>query len=575
MYLDSFTLSALVDEFMDTFVGGRIQDVIDVDETGIGLEVYANGRRHYVYISADNTRPRLHVSQDKLRRGLQRPTQVGLLLRRYVEGGRVVHVSQPPWERVVHLHIEGEDGEVEIIVEPMERRANLLLVREGVILDCVRRVGPEDNRYRLSLPNHRYQTPPPQTGKRDPYSIALVDVIGFFEQNRDPKRKAFQVLTGHLLGFSPLLAREVVFRAAGQAALRASDADPHRLHEAIGAVLEPLKHREWQPGLAETDEEGISAFSVYPLTHLPGWQPVERVSDAIIAYYGAPLGDEAYEAAKRPARAALGEARAKLTAKLAALRRSMTDDSEREVLRQSGELILAYQYTLEKGQTVLEAQYEADGPLLTINLDPRLTPLENAQHYFTRYNKAKRALEDVPGLIEQTETELGYIDQLEMDLSLASSWPDIDDVQQALQSGGYWQGKRVKRIGGGGQSAPLRILVGDGFVVWVGRNSRQNEIVTFKRGSAEDYWLHARGIPGAHVVVKFDGRTIPQGVLDQAAGLAAHFSRGRDEASVPVDITRVKYVKKIKGAAQGMVTYRNERTVNAVPLDAKDLQGTP
>jgi predicted ribosome quality control (RQC) complex YloA/Tae2 family protein len=575
MYLDAFTVSALVDEFMDTLVGGRVQDAIDVDDTGIGLEIYAHHKRHYLYMSADQTIPRVHLVEDKLRRGRARPTQLGLMFRRYVEGGVITHVSQPPWERVIHLHIEGPEGEIEIIVEPMERRSNILLVQEGMILDCMRRVGPDENRIRLSLPNHEYVPPPPQTGKRDPLAVTVDELDAYLAQSDDPKRRTFQALTTHLFGMSPLLAREVVFRASGDIKQRARDADPDAVYGALRALVEPLVARRWQPGIAESDDEGESvaeAFSVYPLEHLPGWRPVETVSGAMSAYYGAPVGEEAYDAAKKPVRRMIDKARDRLRAKLASLERSMTDDAERELLRQSGELILAYQYTLQPGQTELRAQYDPDRPELVIKLDPALSPLENAQSYFNRYNKAKRALEDVPGLIAETKNELDYLDQLATDLEMATNWPDIDDLQQALQAGGYWQGKRTKRIGGGGQSAPIRVVTPDGYVMWVGRNSRQNEIVTFDKGGGEDLWLHARDVPGAHVVIKFDGRPIPEEVIEQAASIAAHYSARRADGKVPVDVTRCKYVRKIKGAGQGMVTYRNEETRVAVPRDEKAFE---
>ena len=563
MYLDVFTLSALVDEFMDTFVGGRVQDTIDVDETGIGLEIYADRRRHYLYMSADSHMPRVHLVPDKLRRGLPRPKQIGLLFRRYVEGGTIMHVSQPEWERVLQFDVDGPEGEVNIVIEPMERRSNLLLLRDGVIMDCVRRVGPEDNRYRLSLPAHEYVPPPPQTGKRSPLDVGLEEIVAYFDQVADPKRKAFQVLTSHLLGMSPLLAREIVFRAGGEANQRAQDADASAVYDSLQTVVQPLGKRQWQAGIAE-NENGIEAFSVYPLDYLPGWHPVETVSEAMAAYYGAPVGEDAYNRAKVPSRNAIKEARAKLGAKLASLERSLTDDAERERLRQSGELILAYQYALEPGQTELKAQYEADGAELVIQLDPKLSPLDNAQRYFSRYNKAKRAVDGVPDLIEDTRNELAYLDQLESDLELASNWPDIDEVQQALQVRGYWEGRPTRRIGSG-QSAPIKVVTDNGYVIWVGRNSRQNEIVTFKKGGKEDFWLHAREVPGAHVVIKFDGRRVPDEVIEQAASLAAYYSARRTDGSVPVDVTRCKYVRRIKGAAQGMVTYRNEETRMAVP----------
>jgi predicted ribosome quality control (RQC) complex YloA/Tae2 family protein len=568
MYLDAFTLSAVVDEFMDVLVGGKVQDAIDVDETGLGLEIYNHHRRHYLYLSADSTTPRVHITPEKLRRGVTQPKQIGLLLRRYVEDGVVQHVSQPAWERVVQIDIEGPEGEVAIIVEPMERRANILLVQRGVILDCMRRVGAGENRVRVSLPGRDYVPPPPQTGKLNPFTLDAEALAGLFGKADDPKRKAAQVLSSRLLGVSPLLAKEALHRAGEDLNVKPANADPDAISTALLALLQPLKARDWSPGVAETDGV-VDAFSVFPITHLDGWRPVEGISAAIAAYYGAPTGEDAYNAAKSPVFEEIKEAKAKVGAKLASLKRSMTDESEREILKQSGELILAYQYALVPGQAELKAQYDPDGPELAIAIDPKMTPLENAQKYFDRYNRAKRALDDVPRLIAETANELAYLDQLEVDLTLAANWPEIDEVQQALQAKGYWRGKRMKRVGGGGQSAPIKLVTPDGFVIWAGRNSRQNELVSFKKATGDDLWLHAREVPGAHVVIKHDGRAIPEAVIERAAGLAAYYSGRRGDGKVPVDVTRIKYVRKIKGAGPGMVTYRNETTRVAAPQSEK------
>jgi predicted ribosome quality control (RQC) complex YloA/Tae2 family protein len=382
-------------------------------------------------------------------------------------------------------------------------------------------------------------------------------------QEQDGKRKAHQTLTGHLLGFSPLLAKEVVYRGTGSAETPASRADPERLYHAIVEVITPLKQRHWQPGIVEQSGE-VAAYSVYPLSSLPGWQPVESVSEALSTFYGAPVGEHAYDRAKEPVREAIHEAVARTSARLASLRRSLTDESERELLRQSGEMILAYQHVLASGQTELRAQYYPDQPELVIPLDPEKTPVENAQQYFERYNKAKRALDDVPGLIDEAESELAYLEQLRVDLALASSYPDIDEVQQALQSAGLWRGT-AKRVPGGQKSAPLRITTSDGWVIWVGRNSRQNEQVTFEKGSPDDLWLHVRDVPGAHVIIKTGGRSVPEALIMAAASIAAHYSPLRGEAKAPVDVTARVHVRKIKGAAAGMVTYRHERTLMVTP----------
>jgi predicted ribosome quality control (RQC) complex YloA/Tae2 family protein len=572
VYIDAFTISALVDEFMDTIVGGRIQNSVLVDATGIGLEVYANRKRHYLYLSADNQAPRVHLVDAKLRRGPTKPSQLALLVRRYVEGGRLTHVSQPPHERILQFDISHPaEGDSVLIVEPMPRRSNVILVKDDMILDSARRVGPEDNRYRITLPAHEYVPPPPMTGRIDPATLTRENVYEIFEQNQKPERETYRLIGSRIYGFSKLMGREVVYLATGDTETPSGDAAPDAIYDALSAFLAPLNKREWRPGIV-VDGDEVAAFSVYPVTHLEGWRPVETVSEAMTHYFGMPSGPDGYKIAKKPVREMIQEARIREGAKLTSLQKGLKDDAELEHLKQSGELILAYQYTLEDGQKVLRAQYDPEGEELEIKLDTQMSPLENAQNYFRKYEKAKRALEGVPELVVETEQRLDYLTQLETDLDLAGDWVDIDEVRQELKSLGYWQGKAPQRIAGGGrQSSPMRLLLGDGFVTWLGRNSRQNDVVTFGKGGGDDLWLHARDVPGSHVVIKYDGRQIPEDVIMQAAQIAAYYSKRRTEASVIVDVTQCKYVRKIKGAAPGMVTYRNEETRNVIPASEAEF----
>lgn len=568
MSLDTFTISALVDELSETISGGRVQDSIDIDQMAIGLEIYAASKRHYLVLSAETSEPRAHLAEAKLRRGASQPTQLGLLFRRYIEGGTVISVSQPPWERLLHIEVGGREGVVYIIAELMPRRANVLLVRDGVILDCLNRVGPDENRYRLSLPNHQYVPPPPIRDQLHPAAVTARDLEDLLHKAEKPTTQLRRLLPGSILGLSPLLAREIAFRAAGDARARVVDTDGAALYKSFGEVAGPLLQRQWRPGVGSINGV-ISAVSVCPMRHLE-WQACETISEAISLYAGSLGGPDAYRAAKQPVAAALDEAKAKLSAKLAALERNLKDDSELEVLRKSGELILACQYAIQAGQTELRAHYDLDGPALIVRLDPQRSPLENAQNYFRRYEKAKNAAKDVPGLIDEARLELSFIGQLESDLRNAANWPEIDDVIQILQARGHWQGKQVRRIGGGRQG-PLRIVSRDGYVIWVGRNSRQNETVTFKRANPQDIWLHARQVPGAHVVIRNDGRRIKDALIAEAAAVAAWYSQRREDTSVPVDYTRVKYVKAIPGAGPGMVTYRNESSLTVRPRDESIL----
>lgn len=569
MNLDTFTISALADELQETIVGGRVQDVIDVDALGIGLEIYADRRRRYLYLSAHAMHPRLHLFDAKLRRGLQRPTQLGLLLRRYVEGGWILRVTQPAWERLLEIEIGCQDGTFLLVAELMPRRANVLLLREGMILDCLNRVGPKENRYRLSLPNHEYRPPPPIRGQLDPSTVTAADIQSLLASADRALTQTRRLLPGRILGMSPLLAREIVFRAGGDPNARAADADAGQLFAAFHAVVRPLVERRWQPGIGSIDCLP-EAFSVFPLTHLD-WTASDSISKAIQDCFGAMTGVDAYKEAKKPVQAAIDETRARLRVKIESLRRGLPDDAELQRLKQAGELILAYQYDLSAGQGELRALYDPEGPELLVSLDPERTPLENAQAYFRRYEKAKSAAAALPALIAEAKLERDFVEQLESDLAAAANWPEIDDVIQILDERGHWQGARRKRIGGGGRQGPLRVVSRDGYVVWVGRNSRQNEKVSFKLAKAQDIWLHARDVPGAHVVIRNDGRRISQALIAEAAAIAAWYSKRQNDSNVQVDYTRVKYVRAIKGAGPGMATYRNEKSINVQPRDESIL----
>jgi len=564
MTMDSFVVAALVDELMDTIVGGRVQDSVMVDSTGIGLEIYANHRRQYLYLSVDTQYPRVHLIGEKLRRGTAKPSQLALLIRRYCEGGHILHVSHPPFERILEMSIIGEEGEVTLVIEPMERRSNIILVQNGMILDCARRIGPQENRYRITLPAHQYVAPPPIEGRMNPADLTLESFAHLFEGLLDPELKTTSLLSSNLLGMSGLLAREAVVRAGGSVTQKAQDAHVSALYRVLTEeIFAPLLKREWQPGNYYQKGE-IAGFSVLPLVHVERWESTPSLSVAMCAHYGIPGGEDGYRVAKIPVAKMIQEGLAKEGAKLNSMQKSLRDAKDIERLKQSGELIFAYQYAIQAQQTKLVAQYDPDEPAFEIRLDPRLTPTENAEAYFHRYDKAKRAHQEVPALIEDSQHKIAYLHQLETDLDLARNWVEIDEIRQSLHQLGHWNGQVPRKIGGE-KTAPLRVVSADGFVMWVGRNSRQNEEVTFKRGSADDLWLHVRGVPGAHVVIKFDGRTIPEAVIQQASSHAAYYSKLRHEASVLVDVTQCKHVKKIKGAAVGMVTYRNETTRSVVP----------
>ena len=566
MYLDYFTLAALVDTFRTRpgFLGARLQRVLAVDDWGIGLELYGAHRRHHLYLSADNQEPRIQLMPGQLRRGLAQPQPLAQFLRRRALGARLHAIEQPAWERITHFRLQTTETEFTLIAEPMARRANLLLVQDGIIRECLRRVGPSQNRYRLSLPQHRYLAPPPQDQKRPPWPIsetALAEVLSSAGQ-----RPLARALSAHLLAISPLLAREICQRAAISPDTPASAAAVAAVHAALAELVAPLVAGEWQAGVARDSDDGrVLAYSAYPLRQFSDWEACADINEALALYYGPSTGPAAYDAAKTPARAAIDDARQSLARRRASLERGLRDESEVQRLRLCGELILAYQYEITTSQEQLLAVYDAEAAPLAIALEPALSPLENAQAYFQRYQKAKRARDAGPARLAKLARDEALLEQLATDLLLAESWPEIDEVTDALRSAGYLRETR-KQQRQPARSGPRR-LVCAGYVIWLGRNMRQNAAILSRHSQQSDLWLHARGVPGAHVVIRNDGRKIPESLIEKAARLAAHYSARRGDTSVEVDITERHHVRPIKGGAPGLVRYSGERTLRVVPKD--------
>ena len=562
MYVDSVTLSAVADELNQKVVEGRVQDVVQLSGLAYGMEIYANHARHYLILSAESRSARVHLGGQKPRRGVEQPNTLALLLRKYVEGARLTAVTQPPWERILHFDFSGPEGETRLIAEIMDQRSNLILTLEGEVMDSAKRIGPEETRYRVILPRHPYVPPPPQE-KTAPDRVTAAMIGDFLRQAGDGP--AWRSLVEHVAGVSPLLAREAVFRAGDDSESPAFDLAGPILFKEFAALIGEVSAHQWSPcTVPSRNGEGCAAFAAYTIRHLGQLEPAESISQAMERYFAAPAAVSPYGNAKKTVEKQIEGARKRVTRKLAALDREAAHAAEIETLRKQGELLLAYGSTLGRGQTEMRAQYEPDGPELVIPVDPKLTHVENARRYFEQYDKAKRAAADVPALIAAARRESAYLDQLSTDLEMAENWPEIDMVREELVKAGYWMGQRV-RGPKSGKPGIRRIVTSDGYVIFVGRSAEQNHVLITERSKPDDVWLHAREKAGSHVIIRNDGREIPDTVIQRAAELAAYYSAARGEASVEVIVTARRSVRPIKGGKPGQVTYKNERVMIVKP----------
>jgi predicted ribosome quality control (RQC) complex YloA/Tae2 family protein len=550
MHVDYLTLACLRDE-MDWLLGARVQQTLLVDELTIGLELYA-GRREYLLLSAHPKHARAHLTDDKLRRGPEKHTPLLLLLRKWVRGARLVDITQPIWERMLTFHFEGEEGPCQLIAEIMGRYSNIILVGpDGDVLDAVKRIGPDLNRHRITLPAHPYQPPPAPPNRLPPPAAGELAIFTGAEADKPLHR----LLTSHLLAISPTLAREIAARACGHPDAPASATTPRATIEIIAQLFAPLHDGEWQPHIAIDEDRQVTAFTPYRPLQFDQVEPAPGISAAMSRYFDQALSDDPYASARTRTALLLKAARSRIEGALDQLRSQLPDQDQIDTWRQNGELLLAYQHQVDRGaDTATLPDYE--GTPRQIPLDPTLTPVENAQAYFRRCSKAQKAAEEVPPRIEALEADHAYLDQLNTDLSLADSRAAIDAVRTALAEAGWTKRPRRQTTSAGG---PQRYQV-LGFQIYVGRNARQNEQVTFKHAQADDLWLHVRGQPGAHVVVKSGGQDVPESVLDFAAHLAAYHSPARrGESHCLVDITQRRFVRRIAGGRPGMVTYRQEQ----------------
>lgn len=582
MYFDALTTAAVRDELAEKALGGRFQRVLIPSEDSLALEIYAHGQATWLFASYHPQHASVHLSQRRLRRLVETESPLLLLLRKYVRDGRLTSVEQLPLERVLVLTVtkrlavpEGKERAAvcKLIIEIMGRYSNIILTDEqGSILDSAKRIHPGMNRYRVVLPHHQYVPPPPQN--KLPPDRCSPAILCQALRSAPTSKSGWQVLVETFRAISPLLAREIIYRATRQAdatakTLLAAEGTADRIDHALHELFSGVERHGWKPCVA-LEGEAVVAFAPYLLTHLPSVREVSGISQAITSFQEHADASRPHQLARNNLLESIKEERERLLRKRDSLQKGMDRVAEAGKLRTGGELILSYASQIAPGQAALEV----DG--LTIELDPRLSPVENAQAYFREYAKAKAARDEVPALLEEVRTALAYLDEMSGLVEIAEDAQTIARLRDELNETAFVRsghgdstsgakrslpsGKKTRKA----KATPLKVAV-NGFDVWIGRSGRENEEVTFEIGSPNDLWLHARGVPGAHVVIDTSHGDPDEATMEQVAALAASYSQARYSTKVPVDCTRRKHVRKVRGAPPGLVTYTNETTLTVRP----------
>lgn len=582
MAFDSTVMAAVVAELSEKLTGGRISKIYQPEPDEIALLIYAGGANHRLVLSANARFARVQLSRIDKKNPPSPPTFC-MLLRKYIDGGRILAIRQVGRERICRIQIGvtdelGNPAEFVLVAEVMGKHSNIILLNpQGRIVDAVRRVTEEVNRYRELLPGLPYVAPPP-IDKLDPATLTA-EALGL---PPEPQVPAWQYILDRVDGLGPLLAKEAVARAgfapettAGQVPLTPLVAAVHELATPIG----------FEPALLSDSRGQLKDFHVLALRHWPGAAQCgfDSPSACLEAFYGRKEEADRFGALRgslaKHVRDEAGRVRKKLRLQLESLQTA----ENAEEFRIKGELITANLWQIPRGaaEATVTDYYDPEGGTVVIPLDPALGPAENAQAYYHRYQKARSGRTAIQEQVSKSQAELDYLEQVDATLQAAASLPDLEEIRRELQAEGYLSERR-ERHGRGRRgdhnnskaaaqreekvSPPLTLRSSDGLEIWIGRNNRQNDYLTLKLAAPNDLWFHTKEIPGAHVILRVPpGREVPEQSIHEAAALAAWYSKGRDSASVPVDCTARRHVRKPNGARPGMVIYDHQKTLWVTP----------
>lgn len=571
MSLDGAFLHIVCNE-LQPLVGARVDKVYQPsrEEIVVSLRTYRDGGKKIV-LSANSVSARVNLTTAAFENP-QQPPMFCMLLRKHLSGGRLMAIRQDGLERIVSLDFEctNEIGDIvtnSLVAEIMGRHSNIILVRDGRVIDSVKRITDDISSVRRVLPGIQYEAPP----RQDRLCLLEAEPQQVLDAIADSPERLCKKLSAVLEGVSPILTREMAWYSAKDvdAACNAlSDSAKDRLRFILGRVKSAVSGGECcftvvsEPGGRKKDFCFIN-IEQYSTSMVISHE--NSANELLDGFFASQDRTERTRQRAHDLLKLLMNSYERVSRKLELQKKELAECSEREVFRVRGDLINANIWRLEKGQSKAVLEDFTTGEPVEIQLDPRLTPAQNAQKYYTEYRKLDTAEKKLTELIAKGQQELVYIDSVFDAASRTDSESDLAEIRRELREQSYLKGgvradEKVKKT-----SDPLHFRSSEGFEILVGRNNRQNDQLTLKTAKATDIWLHTQGIAGSHVIIRTEGRQPGEQTLFEAAQLAAFHSKGRSGSGVPVDYVAVKFVKKPAGAKPGMVIFTNNRTLYVTP----------
>lgn len=575
MAFDGITIAGLVHELNENLLNGRINKIAQPETDELLLTIKTPLGQKRLCISASASLPLIYLTDENKPSPMTAPNFC-MLLRKHIGNGRIIGISQPTLERIINIDIEHLDelGDLcrkRLVVEIMGKHSNIIFCNDkGMILDSIKHVSSQMSSVREVLPGRTYFIPD-TTHKEDPLTVSEEVFRTSLTSKPMPIGKAlFQSLTG----ISPVAAEEICILAGLDSDLPAKeypDSILSHLYKQFSYYLEPLKTGTFQPTIYY-DGKIPKDFSVLPLTHFHAYRSVsfDSVSEVIRTYYAAKDTLTRIRQKSSDLRRVVQTALERNRKKYDLQQKQILDTENREKYKVYGELIHTYGYSLEEGAKKLEALNYYTNEMITIPLDPQKSAMENAKKYFDKYNKQKRTFEALTDLITETKDEITYLESISTALDIARTEDDLAEIKEELIETGYvrrkFTKKKVKLT-----NRPLHYISSDGYHMYVGKNNLQNEELTFHFANGNDWWFHAKGAPGSHVIVKSNGDELPDRTFEEAGRLAAHYSKNSGAEKVEIDYVEKKHVKKPNGSKPGFVVYYTNYSL-MIDSDISEIQ---
>jgi len=571
---DGIVTKCVVEELNNLLAGGRVEKIFQPEADEIIINIRSKGENHKLLLSASANYPRIHLTSAS-RENPAVPPVFCMLLRKHISGGRITGFEFHDFERIITMHVEavnelGDPTVKKLIIEIMGRHSNIILVNEqDRIHDSIKHVDNEVSSVREVMPARPYILPPSQN-KTSPEEL---DINGFVEGMRIQEALTVdKYLLNKIKGFSPLLCREICHLAGVDEKLQVSGISGKQtddLKSTLENIIGKIRRNGFNPCIIYDDmSEKPLDYHCLDIRQYSAARNLPSMSRVIDIFYLEKDRNERLHQKRADIYKVLNNNLDRCKKKYSIQQEALREAADREKLRLSGELITANIYAMKKGAKSVSLcnYYSENSEYVDIPLDENLTPQENAQRYFKQYAKAKSTHAAASRLMEENLKEIEYLESVLHQLESASTVQDIDEVRQELAEQGYMSDRRKPGIRKQAKaSQPLHYISSDGLDIYVGKNNKQNDLLTLKQASSNDIWLHTKDIPGSHVIVRKRHDAIPDKTLYEASMLAAYHSKAKMSSGVPVDYTQVKNVRKPQGAKPGMVIYDSFKTIIVTP----------